>query len=208
MLVHEVVAAEFPREATVVPTRMIDVTPRGVWRGDAIATATPAVVVAVARAGLLPSQVAYDFLNQVLHARGRAAGSPGAGAHRRRQGRRHRRRRLRQQDRRARRRRDAAHPRSDGRHRLDDLQGHRAVRRRDLRAAGQGHRGAPHHHARVPAPRDDASTPRSSSTRCASTAGCRRPRCCRRCRASAGTRSAGSPTTTTSCRAAAASAKS
>jgi uracil phosphoribosyltransferase len=66
MLVHEVVAAEFPREAMVVPTRMIDVTPRGVWRGDAIAIATPAVVVAVARAGLLPSQVAYDFLNQVL----------------------------------------------------------------------------------------------------------------------------------------------
>ncbi len=66
MLVHEVVAAEFPREPMVVPTRMIDVTPRGVWRGDAIATATPAVVVAVARAGLLPSQVAYDFLNQVL----------------------------------------------------------------------------------------------------------------------------------------------
>ncbi|MGZ3406111.1 MAG: uracil phosphoribosyltransferase, partial [Polyangia bacterium] len=66
MLVHEVVAAECPRAAMVVPTRMIDVTPRGVWRGDAIATATPAVVVAVARAGLLPSQVAYDFLNQVL----------------------------------------------------------------------------------------------------------------------------------------------
>ena len=66
MLVHEVIAAEFPREPMAVPTRMIDVTPRGVWRGDAIATATPAVVVAVARAGLLPSQVAYDFLNQVL----------------------------------------------------------------------------------------------------------------------------------------------
>jgi len=66
MLVHEVVAAEFPREAMAVPTRMIDVTPRGVWRGDALATATPAVVVAVARAGLLPSQVTYDFLNQVL----------------------------------------------------------------------------------------------------------------------------------------------
>ena len=33
MLVHEVVAAEFPREATAVPTRMIDATPRGVWRG-------------------------------------------------------------------------------------------------------------------------------------------------------------------------------
>lgn len=66
MLVHEVVAAEFPREPMAVPTRMIDVTPRGVWRGDAIATATPAVVVAVARAGLLPSQITYDFLNQVL----------------------------------------------------------------------------------------------------------------------------------------------
>jgi uracil phosphoribosyltransferase len=65
-LVHEVVATEFPREPMAVPTRMIDVTPRGVWRGDAIAAATPAVVVAVARAGLLPSQVTYDFLNQVL----------------------------------------------------------------------------------------------------------------------------------------------
>ena len=70
MLVHEVVAAEFPREHVAMPTRMIDVTPRGVWRGDAIATATPAVVVAVARAGLLPSQVTYDFLNQVLQPEG------------------------------------------------------------------------------------------------------------------------------------------
>jgi uracil phosphoribosyltransferase len=65
-LVHEVVATEFPREAMAVPTRMIDVTPRGVWRGEAIAASTPAVVVAVARAGLMPSQVTYDFLNQVL----------------------------------------------------------------------------------------------------------------------------------------------
>ena len=69
-LVHEVVATEFPRESMAVPTRMIDVTPRGVWRGDAIATSTPAVVVAVARAGLLPSQVTYDFLNQVLQPEG------------------------------------------------------------------------------------------------------------------------------------------
>src|SRR2546430_17495547 len=51
MLVHEVVAAEFPREPMVVPTRMIDVTPRGVWRGDAIATATPAGVAGGGRAG-------------------------------------------------------------------------------------------------------------------------------------------------------------
>jgi uracil phosphoribosyltransferase len=70
MLVHEVVAAEFPRQPMAVPTRMIDATPRGVWRGDAIAATTPAVVVAVARAGLLPSQHTYDFLNQVLQPEG------------------------------------------------------------------------------------------------------------------------------------------
>jgi uracil phosphoribosyltransferase len=70
MLVHEVVAAEFPREPLAVATRMIDATPRGVWRGDAIATATPSVVVAVARAGLLPSQHTFDFLNQVLQPEG------------------------------------------------------------------------------------------------------------------------------------------
>jgi uracil phosphoribosyltransferase len=69
-LMREVIAAEFPRQPIAQPTRMIDVTPRGVWRGDAIATSTPAVVVAVARAGLLPSQATYDFLNQVLQPEG------------------------------------------------------------------------------------------------------------------------------------------
>jgi uracil phosphoribosyltransferase len=70
MLVHEVVATEFPREPVAQPTRMIDATPRGVWRGEAIAASTPAVVVAVARAGLLPSQNTFDFLNQVLRPEG------------------------------------------------------------------------------------------------------------------------------------------
>ncbi len=70
MLVHEVVAAEFPRQPLAVPTRMIEVTPRGVWRGECVATSTPAVVVAVARAGLLPSQNTFDFLNQVLQPEG------------------------------------------------------------------------------------------------------------------------------------------
>jgi uracil phosphoribosyltransferase len=45
---------------------MIDHTPHGVWRGEAIRGDTQAVVVALARAGLWPSQVTYDFLNQVL----------------------------------------------------------------------------------------------------------------------------------------------
>lgn len=70
VLVHEVVAAEFPRERAIVPTRMIDVTPCGLWEGQVITRTTPAVVVALARAGLLPSQVTYDFLNQVLEPQG------------------------------------------------------------------------------------------------------------------------------------------
>ena len=66
VLVHEVVAAEFPRQSARVPTRMIDATPMGIYQGELIARTTPAVVVALARAGLLPSQVSFDFLNQVL----------------------------------------------------------------------------------------------------------------------------------------------
>jgi uracil phosphoribosyltransferase len=41
-----------------------------VWRGEAIAPETPAVVVAVARAGLWPSQVAFDFLCGLLRPEG------------------------------------------------------------------------------------------------------------------------------------------
>jgi uracil phosphoribosyltransferase len=66
VLVHDVVAAELPRVPVEVPTRMIEHTPHGVWSGEAIDAATLAVVVAVARAGLYPSQVTFDFLNQVL----------------------------------------------------------------------------------------------------------------------------------------------
>src|SRR4029079_13449804 len=52
VLVHDVVAAELPRCAAAISTRMIDHTPAGVWRGEVIDPATPAVVVALARAGL------------------------------------------------------------------------------------------------------------------------------------------------------------
>jgi uracil phosphoribosyltransferase len=65
-LLHVVIAAEFPRRTIAVETRMAAYTPAGVWSDEAIATETPAVCVALARAGLLPSQVAFDFLNQVL----------------------------------------------------------------------------------------------------------------------------------------------
>jgi uracil phosphoribosyltransferase len=70
VLVHDVVAAELPRRQMAVTTRMIDHTPHGVWRGEAVDTNTAAVVVALARAGLFPSQVTYDFLNQVLRPEG------------------------------------------------------------------------------------------------------------------------------------------
>ena len=69
-LVHEVVASEFPRHLLERSTRMLQHTPQGVWRGDATSTDTAAVVVAVARAGLMPSQVTFDFLNQLLNPEG------------------------------------------------------------------------------------------------------------------------------------------
>ncbi len=66
VLAHAVIAAEFPRHQATIDTRMIDVVPQGRWRGELTSQNTSAVVVALARAGLLPSQVIYDFLNQVL----------------------------------------------------------------------------------------------------------------------------------------------
>lgn len=66
VLAHAVIAAEFPRQHATIATRMIDVVPQGLWNGELTSQSTPAVVVALARAGLLPSQVIYDFLNQVL----------------------------------------------------------------------------------------------------------------------------------------------
>jgi uracil phosphoribosyltransferase len=65
-LIHDVVASEFPRTEVEVETRMIQHTPRGVWRGEAVDPATRTVVVAVARAGLVPSQICFDYLNQFL----------------------------------------------------------------------------------------------------------------------------------------------
>ncbi|MES1208034.1 MAG: uracil phosphoribosyltransferase [Pseudomonadota bacterium] len=65
-LTQTVLAAEFPRRTTAVPTRMIDTTPLGVWAGETMDPSAFTVVVALARAGLAPAQVTYDFLNEVL----------------------------------------------------------------------------------------------------------------------------------------------
>lgn len=65
-LLRVVVAAEFPRQRMAVPTRMIDHTDRGVFEGVVTDERVRAVTVNIARAGAIPSQVAFDFLNEIL----------------------------------------------------------------------------------------------------------------------------------------------
>src|SRR5438067_7310943 len=68
-LLRVIVNAEFPRRATTTPTRMIDHTPHGVFHGETIDPEVRAVTVNIARAGTLPSQITYDFLNTLLDPR-------------------------------------------------------------------------------------------------------------------------------------------
>jgi uracil phosphoribosyltransferase len=65
-LLKIVINAEFPRRQVAVPTRMIDASPFGTFHGQVVDPATRAVTVNIARAGALPSQVAYDLLNYTL----------------------------------------------------------------------------------------------------------------------------------------------
>jgi uracil phosphoribosyltransferase len=65
-LVRTVIAAEFPRRRVAVPTRMIDSSPRAIYEGEVVDRDVRAVTVNIARAGAIPSQVAYDLLNEVL----------------------------------------------------------------------------------------------------------------------------------------------
>lgn len=69
-LVCSVVANEFPRRSVEMATRMSATTPHGVYVGQVIEPATRAVVVDVARAGIVPSIVAFDTLNHILEPEG------------------------------------------------------------------------------------------------------------------------------------------
>ena len=60
------IAAELPRQAAAVPTRMAAHTPLGVWHGEIIAPDTQAVSVALARAGTPASQTVFNLLCQLL----------------------------------------------------------------------------------------------------------------------------------------------
>src|SRR6267378_2033953 len=68
-LLRVIVNAEFTRRTTATATRMIDSTPQGVFHGETIDPEVRAVTVNIARAGTLPSQITYDFLNTLLDPR-------------------------------------------------------------------------------------------------------------------------------------------
>jgi uracil phosphoribosyltransferase len=65
-LLHTVVSAEFPRRTLTVDTRMKELDPRGTWTGAVVDTSAQVAVVAVARAGLQPSQIAFEALAEFM----------------------------------------------------------------------------------------------------------------------------------------------
>jgi uracil phosphoribosyltransferase len=66
-LLKLVINAELPRKQVAVPTRMIDLNAMGTFHGQVIDPEVRAVTVNIARAGAVPSQVAYDLLNITLN---------------------------------------------------------------------------------------------------------------------------------------------
>jgi uracil phosphoribosyltransferase len=65
-LIKAVMNGEMPRMVKSHRTRMAALHPAGVWTGEVIDRDTRAVTVNIMRAGTLPSQVCYDFLNKTL----------------------------------------------------------------------------------------------------------------------------------------------
>ena len=65
-LILEVIAHEFPRSESEILTRMAETTPKGVWTGDIISPDTKVVTAGIARAGTLPSQIAFEILTQLM----------------------------------------------------------------------------------------------------------------------------------------------
>lgn len=65
-LLHSMVCAEFPRRQVSIDTRMKETEPRGTWTGEVVDTSAQVAVVALARAGLQPSQIAFDSLAEFM----------------------------------------------------------------------------------------------------------------------------------------------
>ena len=66
-LVRVVIANEFPRRDIEVRTRMFTATPFGVWDGSILDPETRVVTVNIARAGMQPSQVAFETLTRLIN---------------------------------------------------------------------------------------------------------------------------------------------
>ena len=66
-MIKEVLDQEFPTKEETVRTRMAALTSKGFWHGEVIDFETPALVIDIARAGTLPSEVCFRVLNQTLN---------------------------------------------------------------------------------------------------------------------------------------------
>lgn len=65
-LIKAVLNGEFPRAVRQFRTRMAKISEQGIWTGQIIKPETRTVTVNILRAGSLPSQVCFDFLNKTL----------------------------------------------------------------------------------------------------------------------------------------------
>lgn len=68
ILVHRVLAHEFPVANDRIPTRMAATEPRAFYEGNVLCRRTPLVICAVIRAGILPAQACYETACEVLPA--------------------------------------------------------------------------------------------------------------------------------------------
>ena len=66
-LIKAVMNGEMPRVVKDVTTRMAAISPYGIWTGEILDPDVRAVSVNIMRAGTLPSQVCFDFLNKTLN---------------------------------------------------------------------------------------------------------------------------------------------
>lgn len=68
-LARTILSQEFPTKVASVKTRMIHHNEEGVYEGTVLDPETRAVVVDIARAGIVPSQIVFDLLNYTLSPR-------------------------------------------------------------------------------------------------------------------------------------------
>ncbi|MFH1129710.1 MAG: uracil phosphoribosyltransferase [Pseudomonadota bacterium] len=69
-LVASVIGDQMPTKEVAIPTRMIKYNPEAIWCGRIVDPKIKVAIVCVARAGIYPSQVCYDFLNEILEPSG------------------------------------------------------------------------------------------------------------------------------------------